>query len=118
MPYWYVFLIGKGDRMNTGKSHQMVVVHQHPDGSQEWLCPSCGRRFIMQLPPNYKRTILEPGDENAVHTGGTNGLSMGQMEINAIDVPEPESALESFDPTGLDDPYLAPFVNYLQDLDL
>ncbi len=104
--------------MNTGNQHQMVVVQEHQDGSQEWLCPVCGRRFIMQWPPNYKRTILEPGDEDAIHTGGTSGMGMGSMEIDRNTLVEPESAAETFDPNSMDDPYLAPFQRFMQDIDL
>ena len=104
--------------MNTGNQHQMTIVKQHEDGSQEWLCPTCGRRFIMQWPPNYRRTVLEAGDEEAVHTGGTGGVKMGSIEIEESGIVEPESAMESFDPESLNDPYLAPFEHFIQDIDL
>jgi hypothetical protein len=35
----------------------------------------------MQWPPNYRKIILEPGDENAMHSGGKGGVSMG-IKIN------------------------------------
>lgn len=104
--------------MDTDNQHQMVIVHQHEDGSQEWHCPTCGRRFIMQWPPNYHRTILEPGDETAVHTGGMKPVEMKQVEPESSTFIEPESAEEAFDPSSLMDPYLAPFERFIQDLDL
>ncbi len=104
--------------MNTGIQHNMVIVKQHDDGSQEWLCPTCGRRFIMQWPPHYRRTILEAGDENAVHTGGTSGIGAGPVETGEDHFVEPESAEEVFDINSLDDPYLEPFERFLQNIDL
>ena len=121
------------------EKHTMVLKQEFPDGSQEWECPQCGRRFIMQWPPHYKRTILEQGDNFAVHAGGTGGLVMGDSEM----IPEssqltPESAAEEaflapqtpepFSPVGdlpvesldlpggeseEDDHYLAPFLDWL-----
>jgi len=108
-------LLLEGDRMDTGNQHQMVVVHEHEDGSQEWLCPTCGRRFIMQWPPNYRRVVLDAGDENVVHTGGTKGVVMGSMEIEEQSLPEPESTAEIFDPESLSDPYLAPYELFMQE---
>lgn len=101
--------------MDTGNQHQMVVVKENQDGSQEWLCPVCGRHFIMQWPPNYKRIILEAGDENAVHTGGSTGLGMSSVEHSGEWLPEPESAEEIYDPESLSDPYLAPYERFMRE---
>lgn len=96
--------------MEFQDQHTMDLVAQNPDGSQEWHCPTCGRRFIMYLQPSYKRVILEEGNPEAIHSGGTNGLSMGQAII------QPEETIESGEdvdypgkPSEIDDPYLAPF---------
>ena len=35
----------------------------------------------MQWPPNYRRIILEPGDEYALHNGGKGGLRVGPPQI-------------------------------------
>lgn len=116
--------------MDSGNQHQMVVVQQHKDGSQEWLCPICGRHFIMQWPPNYKRVVLEAGDENAVHTGGSSGAGsgassgasnsvlMGSVEYGEKGLAEPESTGEVYDPNSLNDPYLAPFERFMRASDL
>jgi hypothetical protein len=96
----------------------MVVIQEHQDGSQEWLCPVCGRHFIMQWPPNYKRVVLEPGDENAVHTGGSSGVMMGSADLEEKGLAEPESAEELYDPESLSDPYLAPYERFLKTINL
>jgi hypothetical protein len=56
------------------KRHEMVLERTHESGAEEWYCPVCGRRFLMQWPPNYKKIIIEPGDEYAIHSGGKGGL--------------------------------------------
>lgn len=61
--------------------HEMVLEKTHESGAEEWYCPVCGRRFLMQWPPNYKKIILEPGDEYAVHNGGKGGLEMGAPHL-------------------------------------
>lgn len=46
------------------------------DGSEEWGCPSCGRRIQMQWSP-FDLKVLVKGDETAQHSGGKGGLSLG-----------------------------------------
>jgi hypothetical protein len=62
---------------NEQQRHEMVLERTHESGAEEWYCPVCGRRFLMQWPPNYKKIILDEGDERAVHSGGKGGVSMG-----------------------------------------
>lgn len=104
--------------MESQSQHQMVVEQTYSNGSQEWYCPTCGRRFIMQWPPNYKRIILEAGDTQATHSGGMGGLIMGKADVEAAD-PGMENALpgESLDMPNegddADDPYLSPFSSWI-----
>jgi hypothetical protein len=62
--------------------HEMQLEKTHPSGAAEWLCPTCGRRFLMQLAPTYKKIVLEPGDPHAQHSGGTGGLLMGHLQVS------------------------------------
>jgi hypothetical protein len=62
--------------------HQMQLEKVHPSGAEEWCCPSCGRRFLLQWPPAYKRIIMEAGDEYATHSGAKGGVRMGSLQIN------------------------------------
>jgi hypothetical protein len=42
------------------------VIHEMRQvGAQEWACPTCGRRVLLTDPSAL--TVLEPGDESAVH---------------------------------------------------
>ena len=61
--------------------HEMVLDKSYPSGAEEWYCPTCGRRFVMQWPPKYKRIVLNSGDEYATHRGGKGGLKIGVGQI-------------------------------------
>lgn len=56
--------------------HAMTLVKTYPTGAEEWKCSHCGRRFVMQWPPHYKRIILEVGDEYAYHSASKGGLHL------------------------------------------
>lgn len=55
--------------------HVMHLTTTHASGEEEWLCPTCGRRFLMHWPPAYKKVVIEPGDEAAFHSGSKGSLS-------------------------------------------
>lgn len=61
--------------------HKMLLVSTHPNGVDELYCPTCGRRILIQWPPDYQKTVLEPGDEYAIHSGGKGGLEMGVPQL-------------------------------------
>jgi hypothetical protein len=71
--------------MHEQEQHEMRIERSHPSGAEEWYCPTCGRRFLMQWPPAYSKIVLQPGDEHAIHTGGKGGLSMGATSIDGGD---------------------------------
>jgi hypothetical protein len=91
------------------QEHTMQLVTTHDSEVEEWYCPTCGRRFLMHWPPEYKKTVLEPGDEYATHSGGKGGISMRPPEVNknqpeeSIDPPE---ALEGLPEVVEDEPGL------------
>lgn len=70
--------------------HVMVLEKTYPSGTEEWYCPTCGRRFLMQWPPDYKKVVLDAGDEYAIHSGGKGGLVIGGPMISQ----DQESAYE------------------------
>ena len=55
--------------MARREKHQMILNRTYADGSQEWGCPTCGRRLLLQWPPARRRVVLEAGDESAEHDG-------------------------------------------------
>jgi len=62
--------------------HTLVLVQTRESGEDEWYCPECGRRVLIHWPPDYKKTVLEAGDEYAIHNGGKGGLQMGSLQIS------------------------------------
>jgi hypothetical protein len=61
--------------------HEMILEKTHPSGADEWYCPTCGRRFLMQLTPLYEMIILEAGDQYAQHSGSTGSLRVGPLQV-------------------------------------
>jgi len=55
--------------MSEIKHHEMLLEQRYPSGAEEWFCPICDRRFVVQWPPKYRKIILEAGDEHVSHNG-------------------------------------------------
>ena len=49
------------------KHHEMVLEKTHISGVEEWYCPDCGRRFLVQWPPAYKMVVLKQGEKDTRH---------------------------------------------------
>ncbi|MFG2903455.1 hypothetical protein ACGF13_00085 [Kitasatospora sp. NPDC048286] len=49
--------------------HEMKFVARLSSGADEWSCPTCGRRVTLRRLPDLELTVLDPGDESAVHVG-------------------------------------------------
>lgn len=81
------------------QEHTMRLEHTHPSGAEEWYCPTCGRRLLFQWPPNYKRVVLETGDDYAIHSASKGGLRMGraQMAEATGEAVEDDKRLESWE---------------------
>ena len=73
--------------MNESQKHEMILEKTHPSGAEEWNCPTCGRRFLLNMPPEYRKIILNAGDEFAIHSGSKGGLRMGSIQISSPDEP-------------------------------
>ncbi|MDR3578052.1 MAG: hypothetical protein P4L50_29660 [Anaerolineaceae bacterium] len=97
--------------MSQEDTHTMVHVGTNDSGADEWYCPTCGRRFLMQWPPHYKRVILNPGDETVSHSGGKGGVNMGQAEVTQNDKSPDQS------PSDIADETLAPWLQWMDDVD-
>lgn len=59
------------------ETHMMQRAGTDTFGAEEWFCPTCGRRFMLQHTPTVKKVVLEPGDEAALHSGSHGGLQVG-----------------------------------------
>ena len=56
--------------------HLMLQQAVDESGTQEWLCPTCGRHLLLSFPPNYRKIVLDVGDLSTPHVGGAGGISM------------------------------------------
>ena len=92
--------------------HEMLLEKTHPSGAEEWYCPTCERRMTITWQP-WKKIILEPGDIYAAHGGSKGILKIGPLQINHENKVGPPSATEP----SVEDPYLAPWVRWLDKMD-
>ena len=44
----------------------MQLLSEH-EGTEEWFCPVCGRRVLIEWHP-WRKVTLDPGDLTAAHT--------------------------------------------------
>lgn len=87
--------------MSGRERHEMILNATHSSGAEEWLCPICERRFLLQWPPDYKKIVLNPGDETALHTGGK-----GELTLEVSDPAHAEAA-------NVEDERLQPWLTWM-----
>jgi len=104
--------------MDEQQRHEMVLEKTHSSGAEEWHCPTCGRRMLVNWQPQFKKIILETGDDYAMHSAAKGLLPMvginAQWPVTPVDgatpQAEPEALLE-------EDPRLAPWLAWLEEVD-
>ena len=79
--------------MISEQNHEMQMETTHSSGAEEWYCPTCGRRFLLNMPPDYRKIILDAGDEAAIHSGSKGGLRMGPIRIGRPEEPALSGAI-------------------------
>ena len=72
------------------EQHIMLLDITYESGSEEWCCPTCGRRLLIQWQPSFNWMILNDGDEHATHTG-----AKGELKIENSQVALGEESFES-----------------------
>jgi len=98
--------------MDEPEQHEMQLETTHSSGAEEWYCPTCERRFLVQWgeplgsPPAYSMIIIEPGDQYARHSGSTGGLHIASSQVDQ----DNEALL-------VDDSSLAPWLAWLEEVD-
>lgn len=97
--------------MNGQQKHEMILGITHPSGAEEWHCPVCGRRLLISWEPNFKKTILEAGDEFSIHSGGKGGLRIGASQVTQVN----SSSVEQEPSTLHEDASLAPWEAWMQE---
>jgi len=66
--------------------HEMELRRTFPSGAQEWFCPECKRWMVLHHEPaanRLKTVVLEAGNEQAGHFGGTEGLITRAPQVQA-----------------------------------
>ena len=74
--------------------HEMILEKTFSSGDEEWQCPTCGRRMLINWRPEFKKTILNAGDDYALHSASKGLIPTGPsdgMPPNA-DVPPIETS--------------------------
>ena len=68
-------------------------------GVEEWCCPICGHKILMQWTPHYKKVVLDPGNEYVTHAGGKGGLHIESLQASHDEVswPVEELSLDSWE---------------------
>jgi len=88
--------------------HMMELISDNV-GTEEWGCPICGRRVAITWEP-WKRTILEPGDVYAAHSGSRGGLGLESSQITQNNVADDRSSVTEL---SANDPYLTPWQKWV-----
>lgn len=95
------------------QQHEMFLETTHLSGAEEWYCPMCGRRMLINWEPKFKKIVLEIGDDYAIHNGGKGGLKAGSMQARPVDVLAPEDESPSLN----EDFRLRPWIQWLNEVD-
>ena len=56
------------------QSHKMLLKTTYPSGAEEWICEECGRCFVAQWTPKFRRIVLVQGDQMTSHMSRDIGL--------------------------------------------
>jgi hypothetical protein len=89
------------------EQHEMILEKTYSSGAEEWNCPTCGRRLLMDYGAPFKKTVLEAGNEYAIHSGGKGGVHMGSMQALPVD--------DSSSRGEVEDTRLAPWEAWLEE---
>ena len=68
------------------KHHEMILEKNHISGVEEWYCPTCGRRFLVQWPPAYKMIVLAAGDKDFPHNVSKSDSRKGSRPVTQLEV--------------------------------
>lgn len=69
--------------------HEMVLEQTHASGVEEWYCPMCGRRFLVQWPPSYKMIVIKPGDQDTRHSVSKSNVPGDLLQVSQAEEIEP-----------------------------
>jgi len=88
--------------------HTMTMINEH-EGTEEWLCSSCGRHLLVSWNPVFKKTVLLEGDPSAKHTGLKNNLlARDKRDVPTALLPGPPKE-------SVEDPRLLPWLTWMDE---
>ena len=81
--------------------HTMDLIKEH-EGTEEWLCPDCGRHMLVNWRPKFKRTIIDVGDQSAGHSAFKSDAQSAEfMGTQTEGTSSRAEAIEPFDESRL-----------------
>jgi hypothetical protein len=91
--------------------HTMIMVGKR-EGTEEWLCFSCGRHLLVSRNPIFKKTVLVEGDPLANHTRIKINTKTGEKRDKPLALlPNPDKDVDVQD----DDPRLLPWLKWMEE---
>jgi len=90
--------------------HTMNLINEH-EGTEEWLCSTCGRHLLVRWNPKFKRTVILEGDSTAMHSG----LKGDMLTMNKVDVAVEESSPSETQDESMDDNRLTPWLTWIDE---
>ena len=88
--------------------HTLDLIRMH-EGTEEWLCPECGRHLLVNWGPKFKRTILEAGDESVGHSAFVSNVQ--PEELTDVQTEDASSHVEAIEP--VDESRLIPWISWM-----
>jgi hypothetical protein len=92
-----------------GKMHTMTMITEH-EGTEEWLCSSCGRHLMVSWNPVFNKTVLAEGDPAARHTGLKKNILAGDKKV------VPAALLPAPAKEPVEDARLEPWVAWMDEI--
>jgi DNA-directed RNA polymerase subunit RPC12/RpoP len=87
---------------------------KHPSGADEWFCPTCGRRMLINWKPKFRRTILAEGEPDITHVGFRINIPVvGNLTLPFVEGPSYEY-LETLD-LDIDESRLFPWILWMEE---
>lgn len=96
------------------EQHEMILEVTHSSDAEEWYCPSCGRRMLISWHPQFKKVVLEAGDNYAMHSAMKGFFTSDETKKNAS-VDSDNTSPEIITP--VEDASLAPWLAWIEKID-
>ncbi len=82
--------------MHQEADHEMIFGGIAANGNEEWQCSICNRHIQVRFHPIFKQTVIERGDEIALHFGSRSmpGVQFRLSSMQATNDPFPPDATD------------------------